>query len=71
MSTTCIKGLVLTMDEKGTVLPRGLVVFDGVDGVITAVDKEENLGKHKCDVLEGGENHVVMPGLINTHTHTP
>jgi len=71
VSTTCIKGLVLTMDEKGTVLPRGLVVFDGVDGVITAVDKEENLGKHKCDVLEGGENHVVMPGLINTHTHTP
>lgn len=71
MSIICIKGLVLTMDERGTVLPKGLIVFDDVEGVIADVNKEGDLEKYKCDIVEGGDNYVVMPGLINTHTHIP
>jgi 5-methylthioadenosine/S-adenosylhomocysteine deaminase len=62
--------IVVTMDPAMRVLPRGAVAIRGRD--IVAVDTAETIaaaysGKETLDA--GGQ--VVMPGLINTHTHAP
>jgi 5-methylthioadenosine/S-adenosylhomocysteine deaminase len=63
-------GTVVTMDRAGRVLAPGAVAIDGRD--IVAVDTAEAIaasfsGRESIDAT--GE--VVMPGLINTHTHAP
>ncbi|HXW08682.1 MAG TPA: amidohydrolase [Vicinamibacterales bacterium] len=63
-------GTVVTMDGEARVLTRGAVVVDGPD--IVAVDGSEAVAA-RYDAREridaGG--HIVLPGLINTHTHAP
>jgi 5-methylthioadenosine/S-adenosylhomocysteine deaminase len=56
-------GYVLTMDQAGDI-KRGVVVIE--DGVITQVADHTN---ETADTIIDAEGSVVMPGLINTHTH--
>jgi 5-methylthioadenosine/S-adenosylhomocysteine deaminase len=63
-------GLVMTMDEAGTVIPAGAVAIRG--SRIEAVGTEAELatrypGARRLDA--GGR--IVMPGLVNAHTHVP
>jgi 5-methylthioadenosine/S-adenosylhomocysteine deaminase len=63
-------GIVVTMDASGRVLSSGAVAIDGRD--IVAVDTPEAIaarfaGRESIDT----SGQVVMPGLINTHTHAP
>jgi 5-methylthioadenosine/S-adenosylhomocysteine deaminase len=63
-------GDVVTMDGSRRVLSPGAVVVDGSE--IVAVDTPEAVAK----AFAGAETidaagHVVLPGLINTHTHAP
>ncbi|MEI6667980.1 MAG: amidohydrolase [Acidobacteriota bacterium] len=61
-------GIVVTMDARNTVLWPGAVAIDG--GTIVAVDTPERVAaryRGRQVIRAGG--HVVMPGLINTHTH--
>jgi 5-methylthioadenosine/S-adenosylhomocysteine deaminase len=63
-------GIVVTMDPAGRVLSPGALAIDERD--IVAVDTPENIaarfsGRESID----GTGQVVMPGLINTHTHAP
>ena len=62
--------IVVTMDANARVIPRGAVAIRG--NAIVAVDTAESIaatyiGKETIDA--GGQ--IVMPGLINTHTHAP
>ncbi len=59
---------VLTMDENMTVVADGAVAVD--DGVILAVGTadEVNATYTAAERLEGA-NRIVMPGLINGHSH--
>jgi 5-methylthioadenosine/S-adenosylhomocysteine deaminase len=61
-------GIVVTMDAQNRVLWPGAVAIDGQK--IVAVDTPENIAKRfrGATVIQAG-GHVVMPGLINTHTH--
>jgi 5-methylthioadenosine/S-adenosylhomocysteine deaminase len=63
-------GTVVTMDPAGRVLAPGALAIDGRD--IVAVDTPENIdarfsGRESIDAT----GQIVMPGLINTHTHAP
>src|SRR5262245_49497784 len=63
-------GIVVTMDGSGRVLQPGAVAIDGRD--IVGVDnidviKQRFTSKETIDAT----GQVVMPGLINTHTHAP
>src|SRR4051794_26074343 len=61
---------VVTMDGGSRVLPRGAVAISGRD--IVAVDPAEAIASRYTakDTYDAG-GQVVMPGLINTHTHAP
>ena len=63
-------GIVVTVDGSRRVIERGAVAVDGRD--IVAVDTAEAIaakyrGRETIDAAGG----VIMPGLINTHTHAP
>jgi 5-methylthioadenosine/S-adenosylhomocysteine deaminase len=62
--------LVVTMDAAGRVLPRGAIAIDR--GGIVAVDSAESIEKgfQARETIDAG-GHIVLPGLINTHTHAP
>jgi 5-methylthioadenosine/S-adenosylhomocysteine deaminase len=61
---------VVTMDAAGRVLPRGAVAITGRD--ITAVEPAEAIAARYTakETLDAG-GQIVLPGLINTHTHAP
>jgi 5-methylthioadenosine/S-adenosylhomocysteine deaminase len=63
-------GIVLTVDADRRVLDPGAVAIDG--GEIVAVGTVEDLQRQyrAADTLEVA-GQVVLPGLINTHTHAP
>jgi 5-methylthioadenosine/S-adenosylhomocysteine deaminase len=63
-------GTVVTMDERGTVIGSGAVVIDA--GRIVAVGAADDLRARyaAADVIDA-TGQVVLPGLINTHTHAP
>src|SRR5688572_4404280 len=62
--------IVVTMDGGGRVLPRGAVAIRGRD--IVAVETAEMIATRYTakDTLDA-EGQIVLPGLINTHTHAP
>ena len=61
---------VVTMDESGRVLRPGALAIDGRD--IVAVDTPAAIaaGYRGRDTIDAGGD-IVMPGLVNTHTHAP
>jgi len=59
---------IVSMDESGTVYEHGAVAVD--DGLILAVGPADEIAaEYSAAETLGGENRVVMPGLINGHTH--
>jgi 5-methylthioadenosine/S-adenosylhomocysteine deaminase len=63
-------GLVVTMNDEETVLPDGAVAVLGTD--IAAVGPTADLrGRFSPTERIDAANHLVMPGLINAHTHIP
>jgi 5-methylthioadenosine/S-adenosylhomocysteine deaminase len=59
---------VVTMDAALTVIPDGAVAVD--DGVILDVGSATDIhARHTATETLGGENRVVMPGLVNGHQH--
>ena len=63
-------GTVVTMDTNSRVITGGAIAIDGPD--IVAVDSSENIGTRfrGAESIDAG-GQVILPGLINTHTHAP
>jgi 5-methylthioadenosine/S-adenosylhomocysteine deaminase len=70
VSLIVANGTVVTMDGSGRVLIPGSVAIDGTD--IVAVDTPDAIRRQfrSDDIIEAWGS-VIMPGLINTHTHAP
>ena len=63
-------GIVVTMDASGRVLSPGAVAVNGRE--IAAIDTPEAIAsRFSSQVVIDTTGQVVMPGLINTHTHAP
>ncbi|HIH4846634.1 TPA: amidohydrolase [Morganella morganii] len=60
-------GTVLTMNPENTVFEHGTVVVS--DGKIVAVGGPELTAKYQAKKVLDVKRDIVMPGLINTHTH--
>lgn len=59
---------VVTMDANNTIIQDGAIAVD--DGVIVAVgERSEITNNYSAIQTLGGDNRVVLPGLINGHTH--
>lgn len=57
----------MTMDVAGTVIPDGAVVAE--DGRIVFVGHRRSMPDLRCDDVVDATGKVVMPGLVNAHTH--
>jgi 5-methylthioadenosine/S-adenosylhomocysteine deaminase len=60
-------GLVLTMDRTGRIIEDGRVVIAGRD--IVAVGRSTADPMPDCDLVIDATDKIVLPGLINSHTH--
>jgi 5-methylthioadenosine/S-adenosylhomocysteine deaminase len=59
---------LVTMEKSLDIIQKGAVAIH--QGVIVAVGKAENIKKlYEPEILLRGENRIVMPGLINGHSH--
>ena len=62
--------LVVALDREDSFLREGYLVIE--DDRIVEMGLQKDLGnRRKFDELIELENRLVMPGLINAHTHTP
>jgi 5-methylthioadenosine/S-adenosylhomocysteine deaminase len=60
---------IVTMDEQHSVLKNAAIAIR--DGVIVAIDSKSAIDKQYSAIKQlEGLNHVLMPGLINGHTHS-
>jgi 5-methylthioadenosine/S-adenosylhomocysteine deaminase len=62
--------LVVALDRKDTILKEGFLVLD--DDRIVEMGLQKDLdSRRKFDQVVDLKSRLVMPGLINAHTHTP
>ena len=64
--STLIRGTVFSMDDTRRVYGDGFVAID--EGRIVAVGPAE-LCDYEADDVVGGDGHLVLPGLVNVHSH--
>ena len=70
VSLVVTNGTIVTMDAGGRIVANGAVAIDGSD--IVAVDTSEAIQReYRGTETVDAEGQVVLPGLINTHTHAP
>ena len=62
--------IVLTMDEAYNIYDRGAVAVQG-DHIVEAGDEAIILGKYEAAQVIDCGGKVLMPGMVNTHTHVP
>ena len=60
---------ILTPDSERTVLESADVLVE--DGVISAVGKVDKSSIDRCDRIIEATGKLLVPGLINAHTHSP
>lgn len=71
MSSSLLKSdLIVTLDRDDLILKEGYIIVE--DDRLTEMGLQKDLNKRrKFDHVVELKNHLVMPGLVNAHTHTP
>ena len=63
-------GIVMTMDSERRIIKNGLIAIS--NGEIIEVGERAIIdGKYSSDNKIDGTGKLILPGLINTHTHVP
>lgn len=65
-----VDGLVLTMDNSRQIISSGAVAVSGRD-IVAVGPREELLARYQAGEVIDCSGHIIMPGLINAHTHLP
>jgi 5-methylthioadenosine/S-adenosylhomocysteine deaminase len=60
-------GIVVTMDSRETVIKNGAVAITG--DRIADIGPEDKFSDYHAGKVIDAKNGIIMPGLINTHTH--
>ena len=68
--TLFINAIVLTMDDKLNQYDPGAVAIQG-DSIIAVGHEEEIKKQYSADEIIDCGGKVLMPGLVNAHTHVP
>jgi 5-methylthioadenosine/S-adenosylhomocysteine deaminase len=63
-------GIVVTMDASRRVIPNGAVAVDA-DRIVAVGTTDEITGLFTAAERIDAQGQVVLPGLVNTHTHVP
>ncbi len=63
-------GIILTMDENLTQYACGAIAIQG-DQILAVGDEKQILERYESPTTIDCGNKVIMPGLINAHTHVP
>ena len=61
---------IITMDEEYRVLKGGALAIHG-DQIVAVGSKEEIMAAYSSDDQQDFGSDVLMPGLVNAHTHVP
>lgn len=70
VDTLITHGLLVTFDPHETIVQGGALAIS--DGAIAGIGKTADLlSRFQARETIDASNHLVMPGLINTHTHGP
>src|SRR5207253_2469804 len=70
VSLVVANGIVVTVDGGDRVIPGGAVAIDGRDIVAVGTTQDIRRRFRARDTIDA-TGQVVMPGLVNTHTHAP
>ena len=62
--------LIVTLDSNDRILPEGYIIVED-DSIIEMGLQKDLDSRRKFDNIVELRNRMVMPGLINAHTHTP
>ena len=63
-------GILVTMNSGRDILSSSSIIIDG-GKIVEIAPYSEVIGKYTSDNIIDASNCIVMPGLINTHTHSP
>lgn len=70
MNSFIIKNVnIITMNDDKKIIENGAVIVN--DDIIYDIGKEDIIFKYKCKNIIDGKNGILMPGMINAHTHVP
>jgi 5-methylthioadenosine/S-adenosylhomocysteine deaminase len=61
-------GTILTLDEADTIIPSGAVAIRN-DTIVAVGPRRDIAGRFRGRTVIEATNHVIMPGLVNAHTH--
>lgn len=68
--TVLLADYILTMDPKNPIVKKGAVAFESkIVAVTSSSDEIESLKSRAKKVVDLGRHSVLLPGLINAHTH--
>jgi 5-methylthioadenosine/S-adenosylhomocysteine deaminase len=70
MTTTLLRAeQIVTLDARDNIYSPGYLVVE--DNLISEIGRQRQLGRRRFDIELDLGSRLLMPGLINAHTHTP
>ena len=70
VSLIVTNGIVVTMNPERQIVQNGAVAVDGTD-IVAVGPSADVTGRFRARETVDAAGQIVLPGLINTHTHAP